>query len=201
MKLHVFPPSPNARKTMMANHATGLNIPLEIVDLQSGAQKTEAFLGLNPNGKIPVLEYDDGTTLWESNAIINKMAAMARSDLWPATDIRYDILRWQFWEACHWTPACAKYLSRHLFGNESVDLDEAGQEFARLATVLDRHLAGRDWLVGDAMTTADIAVSQITFYREACQFPLTGHDNVNRWIAGVSATEAWQAIEPAAQAA
>ena len=201
MKLHVFPPSPNAKKAMMVNQITGLNLPQEVVDLQADAQKTEVFLGLNPNGKIPVLEYDDGSTLWESNAIINRLAAEAESPLWPKSNIRYDILRWQFWEACHWTPACAPYISRHLFGNESVDLEAAGEDFHRYAKVLDTHLKGRTWLVGEAMTTADISVCAILAYAQPCQYPLADYAEINRWFGAMSGTDAWAAANPAPQAA
>ena len=200
-KLHVFPASPNARKVMLANHLTGLNIPYQMVNLQEGEQQAEAFLALNPNGKIPVLEFDDGSSLWESNVIVNRLATEAESDLWPRSNIRYDILRWQFWEACHWTPACTKYVSKHLFKNEGVDLDAAAIDFARYAKVLEGHLAGRDWLVGDAMTTADITLSPIFYLREMCQYPLDGYANIAAWVARVEALDAWGATDPAAQAA
>ena len=201
MKLHIFPVSPNAKKVMMANVLTGLDLPMEVVDLRSGAQSTPEFLALNPNGKIPVLEFDDGSTLWESNVIINRMATEAESDLWPRSNVRFDILRWQFWEACHWSDACGKYISRYLFGNEGVDMDMAAKEFHRFAKVLDDHLEGRDWLVGDAMTCADISVCTILAFRDACHYPLDTYANINRWFATIERLEAWAAANPQAQAA
>lgn len=201
MKLHVFPASPNAKKVMMVNVLTGLTLPIVTVDLQQGDQKSPEFLTLNPNGKIPVLEFDDGSTLWESNAIINRMATQADSDLWPKSMMRYDIMRWQFWEACHWTPACAKFISRHLFGNESVDLEAAAEEFHKYARVLDDQLDGQDWLLGDIMTNADISVSAILAYRGPCQFPMDGYANIQRWIGAIEATKAWAVANPAPQAA
>lgn len=200
MKLHVFPPSPSARKVMIGNVEMGLNLPLEMVNLQTGAQKSPAFLKLNPNGKIPVLEWDDGSTLTESNVILNRMATEAKSDLWPRSNLRYDILRWQFWEACHWTPTCGKFIARHLLGNEDIDLDAAAVDFARYAQVLDDHLAGRDWLVGAGMTTADISVAAILCYRGPCQYPMAGYDNIARWIGTIAATEGWQSVDRAMQA-
>ncbi len=196
MKLHVFPASPNAKKVMFANAHMGLNIPIEMVNLQEGAHQSTEYLALNPNGKVPTLEFDDGSTLWESNVIMNRLASDAKSDLWPADMSRYEIMRWQFWEACHWTPACAKYISRHLFNNESVDMAAADTDFHRFAKVLDDHLNGRDWLVGESMTNADIAVSQILCYREPCQYPVADYANINRWINTIEATDAWAAANP-----
>ena len=112
--------------------------------------------------------------------------------IWPKSNARYDIMRWQFWEGCHWNPTCAKFIVRHLFGNESIDLDAAAIDFGRLARVLDDHLAARPWLVGDAMTTADISVAAILFFREHCRFPMDGFDNIERWMEGIEALPAWQ---------
>ena len=201
MKLHVFPASPNSRKAMMVNEMLGLNIPTAIVDLQAGEQKAPGFLALNPNGKVPVLEYDDGTTLWESNAIINRMAAMTDTKIWPKTDARYDIMRWQHWEGCHWTPACGKFISKHFFGNDSIDLAAAEADLRPLAGVLDGHLAGRDWLVGAGITTADVAVAAILTYREPCQYPLAGFANIGRWMGRIEALDAWQKANPVLEAA
>ncbi len=200
-QIHIAPGSPNSKKVMMANHATGLNLPQTEVDLASGAQKSPAYIALNPNGKMPILELSDGASLWESNAIINRMAAEAGSDLWPRSDLRYDILRWQFWEACHWTPACGKFISRHLFGDASIDLEAAAQALHPLAGVLDGHLAGRDWLVGTGMTTADISVCAILCYKDACHYPLADYANIRRWFAAMAATPAWSAANPAPKAA
>lgn len=129
MKLHVVPSSPNARKTMTANGLLGLNNEIVMVDVNAGAHKTTEFLMLNPNGKVPVLEFDDGSTLWESNAIINRMAAEVDTDLLPKTNARYDIMQWQFWESAHWKPACSPFISKHVFGNDTIDIAKAEEEF------------------------------------------------------------------------
>ena len=194
MKLHIFPRSPNARKCMVASRILELDVEEVIVDLFAGEQKTPEFLALNPNGKMPVLEFDDGSTLWESNAIVNRLAAERDTPLWPKSNARYDIMRWQFWEGCHFMPAASKFISRHLFNNTSIDMDAATEAFAPLAAVLDGHLANSDWLVGDAMTTADISVSAVLCYREPCQMPVAGHTNLLRWLDRIEATPAWKEV-------
>lgn len=194
MKLHIFPPSPNARKCMVVSRLLSLDIQEVPVDLRAGEQKDHEFLALNPNGKIPVLELDDGTTLWESNAITNRLAAERETSLWPKSNARYDIMRWQFWESCHFTPAAGKFIARHFFGNDQIDLAAATEEFKPLAGILDNHLNGRDWLAGDAMTTADISVSAILCYRDPCKIPVDGCDNVLAWLDRIEATPAWKAV-------
>ena len=192
MKLHIFPASPNARKTLAVNELLDLNIETVVVDLPNGAQKSAEYLALNPNGKVPVLEFDDGSTLWESNAIMNRMAAEVTTDLWPKSNVRYDIMRWQFWESCHWTPACGKFIAKHLFGNDEIDLETAEADFRTVAAVLDRHLGASDWLVGSTMTNADISVAAILGYRHPCHYPIGEYANINRWIDRIEALPAWQ---------
>ncbi len=201
MKLHIFPASPNARKTVMVNEHLGLGVPVSVVDLQNGAHKQAEFLALNPNGKIPVLEFDDGTTLWESNAIINRLATTVDTPLWPKSMARYDIMRWQFWELAHWGPACGKFISKHIFKNDDVDISVATEDFKRFAAVLDVHLAGRRWLVGDEVTTADVSVAAILCYRHPCQYPMAGFDNIDRWIGELEKLPSWQTANPQLQAA
>ena len=199
--LHVFPPSPNARKVMLVNAITGLNLPLTVVDLFAGEHKRPEFVAMNPNGKMPILEFEDGSTLWESNAIMNQLAGIAESDLWPKSNIRYDILRWQFWEGCHWNPACSAFITKHIFKDDSVDMNQAAETFHRFAAVLDGHLAGRDWIVGEGMTTADLSIAPVLAMREACHYPIEGYDNILRWLAQIEALPAWVEMSEQAVAA
>src|SRR5438477_7164613 len=108
MKLHVAPPSPRAFKVLAVARYLGLDFELCPVDLLHGEQQKPEFVALNPNRKMPVLE-EDGFVLWESNAILQYLAAKKpASGLWP-TDPRKqaDVSRWQFWQTAHWGPACS----------------------------------------------------------------------------------------------
>jgi len=185
----------------MANREFGLDIEEKSVDLFKGEHKSPAFVALNPNGKKPVLEYDDGSTLWESNAIVNRLAAMNETALWPKSDLRYDIMRWQFWESCHFAPAVSKFLAKHVFGDDSIDMEAAQTEFDRVAGALDGHLADRDWLVGDGMTTAEISIVSFLGYRDRCQYPVDGYPNITRWLANVEALASWKAVNLEPEAA
>jgi len=72
-----------------------------------GDSKKPEYLAINPNGKVPTL-VDGDTTLWESNAILCYLGGKSDTDLWPKSAKRYDILRWMFWEANHFTQAINK---------------------------------------------------------------------------------------------
>ena len=121
IRLHVFPPSPNAIKVIAAAHHLGIEFEPRIVDLTKGEQQKPEFVALNPNRKMPVLE-EDGFVLWESNAIAQYLAAKKPEGCLLPTDprSRADVTRWQFWDSAHWDPACAtlvfERLVKKLFG-------------------------------------------------------------------------------------
>src|SRR5689334_13209726 len=99
MRLHVFPPSPNAIKVLAGAYLLELAFEPVVVDLFAGAQKTPSCTALNPNQKMPVLE-DGEFILWESNAILQYLASKRpERGLWPSEPRRQaDVTRWQFWQ-------------------------------------------------------------------------------------------------------
>src|ERR1700744_1249809 len=104
--LHVFPLSPRGFKALFAAHQAGLDYTLKPVNFAANDQKSEGFTALNPNQRRPVLE-DDVYVLWESNAIVQYIAALKpQSGLLPADlQARMTAVKWQFWESAHWDPA------------------------------------------------------------------------------------------------
>ena len=195
MKLHIFPPSPNARKCLVTADMAGVAVETVIVDLPAGDHKKPDFLALNPNGKMPVLEFGDGTTLWESNAICNRICAEVDTPLWPKTNQRYDIMRWQFWEMAHWAPATTKFIGEKLFG-WTIDRTAETENLHRFAKVLDDHLAKQEWLSGEGLTTADISVAATLALRHLGEVPLDGFTNIESWMQRLEAMPAWARANP-----
>jgi glutathione S-transferase len=186
MRLHVFPPSPRATKVIaLANHL-GLQCELHTVDLFKGEQMSPEFAALNPNKRMPVLE-DDGFVLWESNAILHYLASQKpASKLWPSDAKRQaDVLRWLSWEGAHWTPACAPIIFervvKKLAGLGDPDPAEVAKgetDFHKFAPVLNAHLKGRNWLVGDDLTIAEFAVGAPLVMAEAARLPLADYPEI-----------------------
>jgi glutathione S-transferase len=207
MKLHVFPPSPRATKVIaLANHL-GLPCELRQVHLFKGEQGRPEFAVLNPNKKMPVLE-DDGFVLWESNAILQYLAAKKpQSGLWPSdARAQADVLRWLFWETAHWSPACTpmafERVVKKLAGLGEPNLEEIAkgdETFHRFAAVLDGQLKGRKWVLGDALTIADFAIGSPMTMAEAAQYPLAGYPEIRRWYGELAALPAWKAAVAASE--
>src|SRR5262249_61147332 len=78
-----------------------------------GENRPPAFLALNPNGKVPVLEVD-GRGLWEANAIMCYLARRAQSDLWPSDERQIDVIRWLNWSSEHFSRFCGRLYFEHV---------------------------------------------------------------------------------------
>jgi glutathione S-transferase len=206
MKLH-YAETFNPRKVCAV--AKYLNSPVEFVrvDLRKGENRTPAFLALNPNGKVPVLELA-GRTLWEANAIMCYLARERGSDLWPNDERQIDVIRWFNWSAEHFSRFAARLYFENLikptFGMGEPDaaaVEEASGYVRKYGAVLNAHLHGRQYLVGEGLTLADFAVATTLPYASQARIPLHGFAEIERWHAQLNELAAWRDPFPAAKAA
>jgi glutathione S-transferase len=200
LKLHVFPPSPRALKVRALARHLDLDVEEVIVDLFKGEQRAPGFAALNANMRMPVLE-DGDFVLWESNAILQYLAALRpASGLWPS-DARgqADVSRWANWESAHWSPACTPFAFERVVKKlaglgepNPAEIARGESLFHPLAEVLNRHLAGKRWLLGDRLTVADFAVATGLVFSEAAQFPVAKYGEVVRWYDAFRRLPGWQ---------
>jgi glutathione S-transferase len=200
MKLYYHPGSANARKVRLAAALLEIDLELEHVDVFAGAHKQPAYLAINPNGMIPALD-DNGFILWEANAIAQYLASMKPDhSIFPNKPrIRADISRWQCWDLAHWTPAAQTLVFERLFRKlarlgepDAAALERGTASFHRFAQVLNAHLAGRAFLVGDAITLADTSIAAALTYAVPATIPITGYEHIQRWFASIELLDAWQ---------
>ena len=163
------------------------------VDSAHGETRTDAFLAKNPNGKVPLLELDDGRCLAESNAIL---CYLAEGTCWLPQDswLRAQVLQWLFFEQYSHEPfiAVARYIclflpADHPRRDELPFLHQRGMQTLAL---MDRHLSGRDWLVGDGCGIADIALYAYTHCACDGGFSLDSFANIRAWLARMQAQPA-----------
>lgn len=203
MKLFYFE-TLNPRKTCaVAKH---LKLPVEYVrvDLAKGEHRTTEFRAINPNAKVPAL-VDGGLNLWESNAIMCYLARKAGSDLWPGDDDRrIDVIRWMSWDALHFSRHGGNLYFEHIikkkFGLGEPDpatVDEASKYFRQYSAVLDNHLRGRKYLVGDGLTVADFVVAATLPYAEEARLPVAEFPEIQRWHQRLNELEGWRNPYPA----
>ena len=162
-----------------------LNIPLEWVETSVVKQETRTpqFLALNPVGQVPVLVLDDGRVLAQSNAIMLHLAE--GSPLIPADAYdRAKMYEWLFWEQYNHEPniASRRFLVAHLKKEPPPHMLQRGE--AALAR-MDMQLKQAPYLVGDALSLADIALVAYTRVAHEGGFDLAKFPAVEAWIARV----------------
>lgn len=199
--IHAFPPSPRAFKVLLAANHVNVDYSLKVVNLGAGDQRTPEHTRLNVNQRMPVLE-EDGYVLWESNAILEYLAAkrpqsgLMPSDLRP----RLQVAKWLYWESAHWDQACAIIVFENVvkaaFGlGEASDAEVArGRKLLeRLAKVLDAELSTRPYVAGEALTIADFSIAAPLCLYDRAQLNLDSFPHVKQWMSRITALPAWQA--------
>ena len=159
------------------------------VDILKGETQSPEFLAKNPNGKIPVLELEDGTCLWESNAILNFLADGSEF-LQTEPRLRTQVLQWQFFEQYSHEPYVAVARFIQLYQRMPADRHDEykvcqirGHKALR---VMERQLQQTPYLVGDHYSIADIALYAYTHVADEGGFDLSGYPAVNAWLARVA---------------
>ncbi len=157
MKLYHFAKSGHAHRARLCLSLLGVPHDIVDVDLKSGEHKTPAFLAMNPFGQVPVLE-DNGVFIADSNAILVYVAKKFGRSEWLPEDAHgaAQVQRWLSVAAGElmYGPAAARLIT--VFGR-AFHPEEVIARAHSLLTLLEQHLSGREWLVGDRPTIADIA--------------------------------------------
>lgn len=156
------------------------------IDILKGESRTQDFLHLNPNGKIPVLHLEDGSCLAESNAILFYLAK--GSSFWPEDHwVQTQILQWLFFEQYSHEPyiAVARFINKFLGLPEDKYADYlAKQEGGHKALhVMEQQLVKQPFLVGTDATLADIALYAYTHVAEEGGFDLEDYPAIRSWLA------------------
>ena len=158
------------------------HVPTNFFD---GSTHQPAFLAINPNGRVPALN-DDGLLLWESLAINLYLAKKYGGPLAPE-NYREDALatQWSFWVATEIEkPLLLASANRALFAKEQRSEEEALLAIAKLGRpfkVLDTHLAGTRYLLGERFTVADLNVATVMDLAPQCGIDLEAWPQVNEW--------------------
>ena len=159
------------------------------VNILAGESRTEAFLAMNPIGKIPLLVLPDGRHLAESNAILNYLAE-ATSYVPGDSYMRAKVLEWQFFEQYSHEPyiATARFINKYLgLPEERRSEFEAKQPGGHAAlSVMERQLTESDYLVGESLTIADITLYAYTHVAEEGGFALDSYHGVKAWLARIA---------------
>jgi len=203
--LHEDPRSGNCYKIKLTASLLGLPLAIRQYDIMRGETRTPEFLAqVNRNGRIPVLQVDDGANtrfLPESNAACWYLAS--GSDLIPADRFgQADMLRWMFFEQYNHEPNVATLrFWLHFIGESNLSQQQHVQIMAkRIAgqdalALMDEHLRNRNFMVGDSVTLADISLFPYTHVAEEGGFGLEDYPEICRWIKNIEQLPAFVAMD------
>lgn len=203
MRLYYHPLSTCSRRVLMTADLLGIPLDLCVVDLAQGQQHSPAFLHLNPNHKVPVLDHD-GFVLWESYAIMQYLAdTFPDPSIYPTDrQARADVNRWLFWCGQEFMPGVAllnwEHSIKQMAGAGFADPSEVARGerlFRAAAKILDEHLGGQDWICSSGLSLADIALGAPLADQDRARLPVQEFPHLQRWFGQVRQLEAWTRSE------
>jgi glutathione S-transferase len=200
MKLYLNTLSPNVRRVRLTAAVLGLELEEKRLDFTKGEHKNPEYLALNPNGAVPTLT-DGDFVLTESRAIMQYLASKKpESGLLPRDEAgRADVTRWQFWDSSHFSPQVGtvtfEKVIKPMMGMGEPDgrkVEEAIGNFRRFAAVLNKRLDGKKYVVGDALTLADLTIASSLMYAKQGDIPVAEFPNVQALFQRVTDLDAWK---------
>jgi len=177
--------SGNCLKVKWVAERLGIDHEWVEIDILKGETRTDDFLAINPFGQVPVVEFEDGRMLAQSNAIIAYLAE--GSDLYPQNAFeRAKMMEWMFWEQYSHETAIAVRRFQKLYEKRAEDeIDPALLAKGRRALGrMEMALLSNDWIAGgEAMTLADISLLAYTRLAHEGGFDVSEFPAVHGWIA------------------
>jgi len=197
LRLHCFGESGNAYKAALALHLAGLDWTPVKVDFFAGGARSDAYRTLNEMAEVPLLELEDGTSLSQSGVIQTWIADTTGRFAGAGRD-RYEVLRWQFWDNHKLSSQAGavrfllNYLPEEKRAHQLPTIAFLQGRLEAAYDVLDRRLAGRDWLVGDGPTMADLSCCGYLFYPEPFGFTRGDYAHIDEWLDRIAAIPGWR---------
>ncbi len=188
IRIHSFPLSGHAHRVVLFASLAGINHEVINVDLANGAHKQPDFLAINPLGQVPVIQ-DGDIAISDSNAILVYLARTYAPSYIPS-DARDEAEVQKFLTLAAgeiaFGPAAARLIN--VF-NAPLDMDTCRTIAAKGLHKLDAHMEGRDFLVGDAPTIADVAIYSYTAHAPEGGISLKEYPNVRRLLSNIEALD------------
>ena len=196
-RLHGFCQSGNTFKVAFLLRALKQPFETAFVDyLQGGVNRTPEWRAtINEMGEAPVLDAD-GRRLTQSGAILTWLADRHGAFGGRDADERFEVLRWILFDNHKFSGYFAPYRFLKSFGPKPPDPAVHAWLRGRLDNafdIVDKHLAGREWMVGDAPTIADFSLSGYLFYPvEESGYPVEGRfPNIAAWVQRLRGIPGW----------
>ena len=195
IELHCFGESGHSYKAALGLTLAGLDWSPVKIDFFAGASRGDDFRALNAMGEAPVL-IDGDTTLSQSGVILQWITDGA--GVFGGTDAsqEYEILRWTLWDnhklSSH--AGALRFMTNFLAAEKRSDdvIGYLGGRARAAYETLDRHLTGREWIVGNGLTRADLSCCSYLYYPEHFGFDRADWPGIDAWLDRISALPGWK---------
>lgn len=183
-------PTPNGWKVSILLEELGLPYTLHTVNIGKGDQFKPEFLKISPNNRMPaIVDHDvEGApvSVFESGAIMFYLAEKTGRFMSADPILRKETLEWLFWQTGNQGPMAGQH--SHFYNYAPDEVNKKGYAFDRyrsqtyhMISVLEKRLEGRDWIVGDEYSIADMIAWPWVLISRAVNMPLDDHPNVSAW--------------------
>ena len=196
MKLYCFGESGNAYKAALTLELAGAEWEPVFVDFFNGEARSDHYKSeINEMGEAPVL-IDGDVKLSQSGAIQQYVLDKTGSDLAGKPEEKYEVLRWVLWDNHKMSSQAGvlrflmNFLPKDKRPAEAIAFLQGRLKGA--LQVLEAHLEGRNWIVGDSMTVADICCCSYLFYPEPFDFVRANWPNIDAWLGRIETTPGWK---------
>lgn len=177
----------------------GLSYQVMPLDMRNKEHKSESYLQINPNGKVPAL-IDGDFVIWESMAITNYLAKKYQSPLAAQTPEEDGlIMQWSLWSLVDLQTPAVDWLIQEIFmppekKNPHV-IEEAQKKIPGFLSVLEKTLKNKNYLVSDRFTVADLNVASVVNILVALKYDLSSFPHIQRWMGLCSNRPAMQKLK------
>lgn len=188
IRIHGFPLSGHSHRVVLFASLAGINHEVLTVDLANGAHKKDDFLAKNPFGQVPVIE-DGETVISDSNAILVYLARKYAPSYIPTDPVEEAAVQKFLTLAAGelaFGPAAARLIN--VF-KAPLDVDFTHATAAKVLGKIEAHLEGRDYLVGETPTIADVAIYSYTAHAPEGDVSLEPYPNVRRLLTNIEALD------------
>jgi glutathione S-transferase len=188
--------SSNVQKVMWT--AAELGVPVERLDVGRpfGGNDTPEFLAMNPNGLVPTVEHE-GMVLWESNSIVRYLGSRFGTGTLMPDDLQQRALaeRWMDWLLStiqpNWGAMYRGLVRTAPSQRDMVAIDAAVARLGKSYQILDNHLAGQDYLLGNDLTIADVPLGMSLYRYYVLQVERPEMPNIDAWYERLQARPAY----------
>lgn len=191
-------PRSSAGRVYLMLEELGLKYEMMPLDMSKKEHKSSEFMALNPNGKVPCLK-DKDFVIWESIAINHYLAEKYRPEMnGTSPEEKGHVAQWSVWAMTELQPPLVDILIQMVFVPEDkrnhAVIEKAKEKLPEKLKVLDHALGGKEFMVGNKLTVADINVSSVANIASALHLDLEPYKNIREWLTKMKSRLAWEKL-------